>query len=228
MRRVEQQRAALQFEAREATTSERRRIAADLHDGVFQELTAASLAVSGAARTLDDERAAGPDTVEALDGAAQRVRDSVEALRTLVTSFYPPELEERGFAASLDHLAGLARTHGVAAEVVVPVELSAPPETQALLYRVAQEAVRNALNHSRPTLVSLRAGEDASGHWLEVEDDGGGFDLSDPVPHGHMGLRSLRDLVSGAGGRLTVSACPGEGCVVRAELPAAAVREVRI
>ena len=194
---------------------------------MFQELTAASLAVSGAARTLD-ERAAGPDTVEALDGAAQRVRDSVGALRTLVTSFYPPELEERGFAASLDHLAGLARTHGVAAEVVVPVELSAPPETQALLYRVAQEAVRNALNHSRPTLVSLRAGEDASGHWLEVEDDGGGFDLSDPVPHGHMGLRSLRDLVSGAGGRLTVSACPGEGCVVRAELPAAAVREVRI
>ena len=205
--------------ARDASSRERRRIAADLHDGVVQDLTAASLTVGGAARALD-ERAVGPATISALDEAAGTMRESVGTLRTLLMDFYPADLEARGLASSLCDLAALARTRGAVAEVDVPEAFQAPLDTEALLYRVAQEAMRNAVTHSHASRVSIRAGQEDGRHWLEVQDDGDGFDPSMPAPNGHIGLRSLRDLVSDAGGQFIVHSGPGEGCVVRAELPA--------
>ena len=157
MRRADQQRVTLLAKARDASSRERRRIAADLHDGVVQDLTAASLTVGGAARALD-ERAVGPATISALDEAAGTMRESVGTLRTLLMDFYPADLEARGLAASLCDLAALARTRGAVAEVDVPEAFRAPLDTEALLYRVAQEAMRNAVTHSHASRVSIRAG----------------------------------------------------------------------
>ena len=218
LRRADQQRVALLAKARDASSRERRRIAADLHDGVVQDLTAASLAVGGAARALDEEEVSAT-TISALDEAADTMRESVGTLRTLLMDFYPADLEARGLADSLGDLAALARTRGALAEIDVPSQLPAPLDTQALLYRVAQEAVRNAVTHSRADRVSVRAGRENGHDWLEVQDDGEGFDPVMPPPDGHIGLRSLRDLVSDAGGRFVVRSSPGEGCVVRAEIP---------
>jgi signal transduction histidine kinase len=73
--------------------------------------------------------------------------------------------------------------------------------------------------HSRARRVWVRAGGDEKGYWIEVRDDGEGFDPSEPAPDGHLGLRALRDLLADAGGRLMVHSRPGEGSLVRGELP---------
>src|SRR5262249_4421477 len=91
--------------------------------------------------------------------------------------------------------------------------------TERLLFRAAQEALRNAARHSgasaiRATVNALPAG----GARLQVADDGAGFDTA-AVPDGHFGLRLLADLAHDAGGRLDVASAPGRGTTVTLELP---------
>ena len=91
------------------------------------------------------------------------MRESVGTLRTLLMDFYPADLEARGLHASLCDLAALARTRGAAAEVDAPEAFRAPLDAEALLYRVAQEAVRNAVTHSHASRVLIRAGQERRG-----------------------------------------------------------------
>jgi two-component system NarL family sensor kinase len=218
-RRDEQERVALLARALDASNSERRRIAADLHDGVVQDLTAASLVVD-AARNEIESGAAAPETGIALESATDTVRASIGTLRTLLMDFYPADLASRGLPAALGDLVALARTRGMAAELDVAADLRAPTAAAGLLFRVAQEATPNAVTHARAGRVSIHAGEDARGYWLEVRDDGEGFDAGASAQEGHIGLRAARELMADAGGRLDVRSAPGEGTVVRAELPA--------
>jgi signal transduction histidine kinase len=92
-----------------------------------------------------------------------------------------------------------------------------------MLFRVAQEAMRNAVTHSgaRALTVSAGAGADGDCYWVEVGDDGEGFDPEAPAADGHFGMRAARELMADAGGRLTVRSAPHQGSVVRAELPTA-------
>ncbi|MEA2317735.1 MAG: two-component system, NarL family, sensor kinase [Solirubrobacteraceae bacterium] len=219
-RRTDQQRAALLARALDASNAERRRIAADLHDGVVQDLTAVSMAVDSATRPLH-AGGIGATTVSTLDAAADTLRQSLRALRTLLSDFYPADLEARGLPAALGDLVAVANTSGVVAELEVPPDLRPPAPAAGLLYRVAQEALRNATTHARAgrVIVAAGTGPDRERYWLEVRDDGEGFDTEQTPPVGHIGLRAVRDLVVDAGGGLSVRSKPGEGCVVRAELP---------
>jgi two-component system, NarL family, sensor kinase len=216
--RTEQQRAALLARALDASNRERRRIAADLHDGVVQDLTAASLAVAGATRALDGDAVDGK-TVSVLENATETMRASVGTLRTLLMDFYPADLAARGLAAALGDLVALARTRGLDARLDVDPSLRPPIAAAGVLFLVAQEAMRNAVAHARARQVSIGAGENDSGYWLEVRDDGTGFDPDAPAADGHIGLRAARELMADAGGRLVVKSAPGQGSVVRAELP---------
>jgi signal transduction histidine kinase len=217
-RRGDQQRVALLAKALGASNTERRRIAADLHDGVVQDLTSASLAVAWATRPL---RAGEIDatTISTLEAAAETMRQSLGTLRTLLMDFYPADLEARGLAAALGDLAALAETRGVIADLDVSPDLHVSGPAAGLLFRVAQEALRNAVAHAQASRVSVSAGADGERYWLEVSDDGRGFDTERAAPQGHIGLRVIHDLLTDAGGRLSVHSAPGEGCVVRAELP---------
>jgi two-component system, NarL family, sensor kinase len=217
-RRRDQQRVALLAKALDASNTERRRIAADLHDGVVQDLTSASLAVAAATYPLH-AGVVGATTIPTLDAAAETMRQSIGTLRTLLMDFYPADLEARGLAAALGDLVALAGTRGVEAELDMSPDLRPPAPVAGLLFRVAQEALRNAAAHARARRVRVSAGADAECYWLEVRDDGDGFDPDRPAPEGHIGLRVLRDLLADADGRLSVSSTPGEGSVVRAELP---------
>ena len=91
---------------------------------------------------------------------------------------------------------------------------SLSPEAVALLYRAAQEALRNVANHSHATTVTVRVTVDHHGGVLTVEDDGVGFDpetLSNRMHRGHVGLRSLAGLVHDAGGAIEIRSVPGVG-----------------
>jgi signal transduction histidine kinase len=97
-----------------------------------------------------------------------------------------------------------------------------PAPVARLLYRSAQEGLRNALAHAQPSTVRLHASNDGTHARIEVVDDGAGFDpavLSTRTSDGHFGLAGLRDLVAHSGGTMEVRSAVGEGTTMVVEVP---------
>jgi two-component system, NarL family, sensor kinase len=88
----------------------------------------------------------------------------------------------------------------------------------ALVWRVAQEAVRNALRHSAARNLTVTVEGTGDTVVLEVADDGCGFDPAHPPGERHFGLRGLSSLIADAGGRLDVRSAPGAGTTIRLEI----------
>jgi len=217
-RRGDRQRAALLRRALDASDLERRRLAADLHDGVVQDLTAASLSVAAAGRKLDgvaDDR-----TVAGLERSAETVRRSVGTLRTMLVEVYPPNVAALGLPTAVRGLVDAAGGRGLATELEIDDDFEAPAGAEALLFRAVQEGLRNAAAHAEAHRVTVRVGAEPGEVWAEIRDDGRGFDPAGGAGDGHFGLRALQDLVKDAGGRLHVWSSPGRGTVLRAEVPA--------
>jgi signal transduction histidine kinase len=199
----------------EASDAERRRIARDLHDGVVQDLAGTSFALSATARDLRDR----PETAGRLEALGLGVRNSLRALRSLLVEIYPPDLDTEGLSAALDDLVAPASAAGIDVELHVDDTAGVREEVVALVWRTAQETVRNAVRHGAPQRLSVVLTRHADTLVLEVSDDGVGFDAERPPQQGHLGLRGLSDLVREAGGQLHVSSAPGEGTRVRLEVP---------
>ncbi|MGW7681514.1 sensor histidine kinase [Kribbella sp. NPDC054772] len=220
-RRVQRQqrdRERLLQHAVDASDAERRRIAGELHDGVVQELTGLNYA-------LDAMRLGQPtegQRAELIADSASRLRGSIGSLRSLLVDIYPPNLAEEGLASALAELAaGLERT-GVQVRLETDGAESLPTAAAALLFRTAQEVVRNVAAHSGAREVLIKAGREDGRAVLVVDDDGRGFDesrLGERSSDGHLGLRSIGDLLAESGGTLTVRAAPGQGTRVEAEVP---------
>ena len=204
-----------------ASDAERRRIAGNLHDGVVQDLAGASYVMAGAVDEASRQGRA--EEASRLASAAAGIRESIRGLRSLIVEIYPPNLRAAGLAAALNDLAAPLRTRGTAVELDVAHPLDLSPAAEALLFRVAQEALRNAGRHSGANLVRVTAAVREGTALLEVVDDGVGLDvdrLEDRVGEGHVGLRLLADTVLDAGGLLTVATRPGRGTALRLEVPA--------
>lgn len=217
VRRGQQEREALLRRAIDASSMERRRIAGDLHDGVVQNLAGVSYGLSAAAEELP----AGSSTRVAVEEGAAEARRTVRELRSLLVDIYPPTLRRSGLEAALADLLDGIRSGGCEARLSVPPGLALPEEIEALLFRAAQEAVRNVRRHAGANTVEMRVKADAETAAIEVFDDGRGFDGNavDSGANGHFGLRVMGDLVRDAGGSLEVASEPGAGTRVRAEVP---------
>ncbi len=218
LQRQEQDRRRLLQHAVDASDAERRRIAGHLHDGVVQQLT-------GLTYSFDAARLDGPDAGRdegLVRHAATQLRSSTAELRTLLVDIYPPNLAEEGLPAALTELAeGL---HNRGTEVAVDVDSAAdlPLESSSVLFRSAQELLRNVVAHAGARKVDLRAVSDGHTARLVVQDDGCGFDPTDLHQQraaGHLGLRALGDLVAQAGGRLHVTSAPGQGTRAEVTVP---------
>ena len=220
-RRVQQQqreRERLLRHAVESSDAERRRIAGDLHDGVVQDLTGLNYA-------MDAMRLGSPtegQRAELIATGAGQLRRSIGALRSLLVDLYPPNLAEEGLAAALTELAGGLERAGLQVRLDIDGADDLPPDTAALLFRAAQEIVRNVSTHSGARSVQIVACRHDGVAALSVDDDGRGFDeteLDDRSGHGHFGLRSIGDLLAESGGSMTVRAAPGQGTRVDVEVP---------
>jgi signal transduction histidine kinase len=198
----------------EASAVERRRIARDLHDGVVQDLAGLSFAASAAARDLTDR----PDLAARMESLGIGVRSSLRALRSLLVEIYPPELRTEGLAAALDDLVAPASAAGIDVELSVDDTQSAGDDAIGLVWRTAQEAVRNAVRHGRPERLRVAVTTTAESLILVVEDDGRGFDPATAPRDGHLGLRALRDLIKEMGADLTIESAPSQGTKVRMEV----------
>jgi signal transduction histidine kinase len=130
-------------------------------------------------------------------------------------------LEEQGLAAALRlRLAAVEGRAGLATELVVEPEPfeRLPGALEQELYRVAQEALNNALKHGKPGRIAVRLRRLEGGVSLEMADDGAGFDVAARADGG-LGLRGMRERVARLGGRLDVESAPGRGTRVRVEVP---------
>jgi len=205
----------------EATDTERRRIARDLHDGVVQDLAAANYSLVGARAQAAAKGHQGE--ADALDGGAQALRRGIRSLRTLLVEIYPPSLHRAGLPAALRDLLDPLGGRGIEVRLQVPDSVELDDARAELVFRVAQEAVRNVAEHSAAGAVDVRLEATGATVALTVADDGIGFDaarLADTSAGGHVGLLLLRDLARTAGGTLEIDSTPGRGTRVHLEVPA--------
>ena len=198
-----------------ASDAERLRIARDLHDGVVQDLAGSSLALSTLASRSDGEVSAD------LEGVARSLRVSMRSLRSLLVDIYPPDLHATGLAAAVQDLVAPLAGAGVRVDVDVSGDDEASAPAVALVWRVAQESVRNVARHAQAGRMSLTVRREDNRLVLEVVDDGVGFDPATTTGDSHLGLRAAESLVREHRGTMEVESGPGSGTIVRVEVPLA-------
>jgi two-component system, NarL family, sensor kinase len=201
----------------EASDTERRRIAADLHDGVVQDLAGISLGLAARAERAQGEEAA------ALRSAADGTRESMRRLRSLLVEIHPPNLSTTGLEPALADLVAPLAARGVFTRVAVDPGMDLAPEAEQLVFRTAQEALRNVQAHAGASRVEVRVTGSGGRATLVVEDDGRGFTPEQAErrrAEGHLGLDLLRGRARDLGGRLAVDSEPGRGTTVTLEVGA--------
>jgi two-component system NarL family sensor kinase len=219
IRRAQQDRERLLQSAIDASDRERRLIAAGLHDGVVQELAGHSFEMAAAA----EQDQSNAELRRVLGDSAAGTRNAIRQLRSMLLEIYPPALRSHGLAAALPDAVAPLSARGVKVTLEIDEGLQMPEETEQLVFRAAQEAIRNAGAHAAACNVDILVTRTGDTVRLRVADDGRGFDGDDVRARradGHLGLAMLRDLAEAAGGTLTVTSEPGSGTAVELEVPA--------
>ena len=202
-----------------AVLQERNRLARELHDSVTQSLHSATLLAEAG------QRVAGTGDIERARGYLIRLgeisQQALKEMRLLVYELRPLALSGIGLEAALQQrLDAVERRSGVEVELSVEEGLDLPASVEEELYRIAIEALNNALKHAKPTLVTvtLRIVEKPDVPCVEliILDDGIGFDLALERDVGGLGLVSMRERIEKLGGDLTIISTPGEGTQVKA------------
>ena len=222
LQRGHRERELLLGNAIEASSQERRRIAADLHDGVVQDLAGVAFGLAPVADRAD-QRGAGDDA-SVLRDAISRLRQGQRDMRTLLVEIHPPQLDSAGLEVALSDLLSPLEAGGMATELHVDDAAAAGSAGDGLVYRVAREALRNVRAHAGARSVQVDVTHPVPGTTrLVVTDDGRGFAAEERERRGddgHVGLTLLQELVEQSGGRLSVRSAQGAGTTVELEVPA--------
>lgn len=210
-----------QVELHEAATraaiEERRRLARDLHDSVTQSLYSLSLLSETARRTAEhgDHKA----THDYLNRLGELAQQCLKEMRLLVHEMSPSVLEKEGLAGALQaRLDAVERHSGIRAQLVVDMKQKLSPQVQLQYYRVAEEALNNALKHAAATTVRVHIHADENTVAMEIDDNGKGFDLQATASSGGMGLIGMRERIENLGGHLSIDTSPGKGTVIRVHI----------
>jgi signal transduction histidine kinase len=221
LERVQDDRRELLARTMRTAEEERTRMAAELHDGPIQRLTALGYGLDEAklAIELGDVR----HGLDMLGGAHQVVSGEIDELRRLMTSLRPPVLDERGLVLALrDLLDSFQRHTGIATELMGACDIRLLPEIETVLYRVVQEALNNVAKHAGASRVIVYLRVDEGQVETRISDDGIGFDAAttgELTSRGHYGLAGMRERVEMAGGSYRLISARGYGTVVLARVP---------
>jgi signal transduction histidine kinase len=211
--------ARLYERARELSViEERNRLARDLHDSVVQKLFGISLTARSAGTLLDRADDGARAEVERLQVLAE---EAIGELRSLVFQLRPAAIETEGLAAALaKHVDVLARVHRLAIALEHEGEPRLRPGVDEEVFRIAQEALHNALRHAGARAVRVRLEERPGEVVLSVADDGRGFDPDAPALRSRsLGLTSMEERAAALGGTLRIASARGAGTTVDLELP---------
>ena len=206
----------------EAQEMERRRLAADIHDGISQRLVTLSYRLDAAARAVDAPQA----VAEQLDKARELADLTLQEAHAAISGLRPPVLDDLGLSGGL---ASLARS---IPRVQMEVDLSetrVPDHIEMALYRIAQECLQNVVKHADADRARLTFTVDDNVARLEIVDDGKGFDTFEhPLGSDEMGgygLLSMAERAEIVGGRLNIRSRPGAGTAVTVTIPLPTVIE---
>ncbi|MEV5081066.1 GAF domain-containing sensor histidine kinase [Streptomyces sp. NPDC056159] len=211
--------ARLYERSRELTIAEERsRLAHELHDAVSQKLFSLRLTAQAATALVDRDPARAKGELQQV---AVLAAEAVDELRAAVVELRPAALDEDGLVATLrTQIQVLDRAHSARVTFTTRGIRALPAAQEEAMLRVAQEALHNALRHARADHVDVTLDRRGGGAVLRITDDGTGFDPNAVRRAGrHLGLVSMRDRASGAGGRLTVESEPGKGTAIEMEVP---------
>ena len=221
LQRKEAVRRELLHKAITAQEEERRRIARELHDEAGQALAAllVSLRLMENAPTLEEARAQ-------VARMREVVNQTLDGIRTLAWELRPSVLDDLGLVPALTRYIQSCRSRfgmDIDLEVVGLDQVRLPWEVETALYRIAQEALTNAVRHAGARHVSVILEKRGNRALLIVEDDGEGFDVAQVrasvQERGRLGLYGMEERASLVGGRLTVESAPGSGTTVVVEVP---------
>jgi two-component system, NarL family, sensor histidine kinase UhpB len=196
-----------------AMEEERARVARELHDEVNQSLTGLLLHLEAA------REKAPPDLDRELAETKALANGAMHELLTLARALRPTALDDLGLRAALGALVDeLGRKSGISTRFEGTGEMGdVPTDTQLVAYRVAQEALSNAAQHSKADRITVRVDRDAEGVELSVADNGRGFTF-DQAARG-LGISGMRERALLVGGDLGVTSRPDEGTRVSLKLP---------
>jgi len=216
---AEQERQSLEREIIHIANREQQRIGNDLHDGLGQDLTGIALMLRGVGAQLRKEGSAVCGDIE---DVIALVNAAIESTRTLARGLSPVSAERGGLTAALEALAARAtERYGIpvtfASAVSGPLPLDESAATH--LYRIAQEALTNALRHSLATELCIRVTTTCTDLELSIEDNGRGFPRVALERHDGLGLKIMRYRAQMLGGDLTLEAGADGGARVRCCCP---------
>jgi PAS domain S-box-containing protein len=209
----------LERELLEVSEREKRRIGEDLHDMVCQELTATALFLKSTAKRIADDSASAAKTLEE---SAQTVNRNVVIARELAGGLQAIELAASGLKNALRNLAAQAceKNSGLKCHFKCARRVSIPDDPAALhLYRVAQEAVNNAVKHSGAKNILISLDRDSEHVCVSVQDDGKGFDPEKRRKKG-LGLHMMRYRANALGGKLKIERRKTGGMDITCVIPA--------
>ena len=209
LERLELERRESARRALRAQEGERLRIARELHDEVGQALTAVLLQLDRAGVEVRGEPA------ERLREARETARETLEEVRGIARNLRPEALDDLGLPAALRQLCLEAERAGAVVERSIAAGVSLDPDAEVVVYRVAQEAITNALRHAGAERIRLALERDAGTTVLRVEDDGRG---AESTAEG-TGVRGMRERAVLVGGTLELGAAPGGGTSVILRMP---------
>jgi PAS domain S-box-containing protein len=201
----------------EASDSEMRRIGHDLHDGVGQQLTALALQCASLQQELPTSA---PQCVDPLKNIGNELHDVIRQIRMLSHGLAPVSFEENGLTEALRRLArNTSSAARVQCEFDEPADDNAcDADTAAQLYRIGQEAVTNALKHSRASKIRISLETSCDRTELRVSDNGQGFPPSLSNGHG-LGMHAMKYRADVIGAELHIKSEAGQGasitCTVR-------------
>lgn len=206
-----------------AAVRERSRLARDLHDSVTQTVFSMTLTTQSALLLLDRNPSLVIGQLERLSHLASSALDE---MHRLISELGPGEITSGDLANALRvHLAERGAAEGLSAALEVAGNQILSPLEEQSLFRIAQEALNNVVKHAGVSQAQVRLHLDEP-FWMEIEDQGTGFD-SNRVQNGkRVGLTSMRERAAEIGWSLQIVTSPGAGTLVRVEKSAVKVRQV--
>lgn len=205
--------------SRIAVVAERERLARELHDSVTQSLYSLTLLAEAGQRLL---RVGDLERVEQYLGRLGEIgQQALKEMRLLVYQLRPLVLRREGLVGALQQrLDAVEKRAGVDARLLVEGDINLPASVEEDLYRIALEALNNALKHAASTSVHVTVRADEEHVTLTVKDDGQGFDPKTEVADdkGGMGLTNMRERAEKLGGAFVLFSAPGKGTTVKVNL----------
>jgi PAS domain S-box-containing protein len=199
---------------------ERQRLSRELHDGLGQQLAAGKLILESSLYTSD------ADELKPKIGEAQRIFDQIIGdIRRISHDLSPSILQEFGLKSAMENLCNeFRKTTGMQVDFLTDLKEGGPDEmTSTYLFRIAQEGLINIQRHSGATRVKVALTMDNYGIFLEIKDNGQGFQVKEVLKKGGNGLYNMRERAGILKGNLTIKSHPGKGAVILVRVP---VRDV--